>query len=487
MRQGGMEGGRGQARAARWSLTDEWETRQQGQRAVDPAQEGHQRRAVPGVLQADQPRLRGAAGLEPQPRGGQHRVHAAAVHSVARALRPVEPRTRPPASSCTSSASSSWTTPRRCCPRYLRFVKGVIDSADLPLNVSRELLQESRDVKAIREGSTKRVLAMLEDLAKAREGRSAPSRGGQGQVREVLRRVRRRAQGRPGRGLRQPRAPRQAAALCLDQPATRASVSLADYKARMKEGQEAIYYITADTLAAAEEQPAARSVPQEGHRGAADDRSRRRMGAELPATSSTARRCSRVAKGAVDLGKLQDEAEKKAAEEAAEAFKPVLEKLKEALKDKAQDVRVTTRLVDSPACLVVQRRRHEHAARAHAQAGRPEGARGQAGAGSQRRPSAGEEARRLARTSTTWRTSCSTRRCWPRAACRTTRRPTCGASTRCWCESERGNGPRHRAAHRARCPHRPRGGLPDGRRQRLGRHRLHAPVGQRAGRARRAT
>ncbi len=103
-----------------------------------------------------------------------------------------------------------------------------------------------------------------------------------------------------------------------------------------------------------QEQPAARSVQEEGHRSAADDRPRGRVGAELPATSSTARRCSRVAKGAVDLGKLQDETEKKAAEEAAEAFKPLLAKLKEALKDKAEDVRVTTRLVDSPACLVVQ-------------------------------------------------------------------------------------------------------------------------------------
>jgi molecular chaperone HtpG len=132
-----------------------------------------------------------------------------------------------------------------------------------------------------------------------------------------------------------------------------ASVSLADYKARMKEGQEAIYYITADTLAGRQEQPAARSVPQEGHRSAADDRPRGRVGAELP---ERVRRHADavVAKGAVDLGKLQDEAEKKAAEEAAEAFKPLLAKLKEALKDKAEDVRVTTRLVDSPACLVVK-------------------------------------------------------------------------------------------------------------------------------------
>jgi molecular chaperone HtpG len=129
--------------------------------------------------------------------------------------------------------------------------------------------------------------------------------------------------------------------------------SLADYKARMKEGQDAIYYITADTPGRRQEQPAARGLPQEGHRGAAHDGPRRRVGAELPA-GVRRHAAAVVAKGAVDLGKLQDEDEKKAAEEAAETFKPVLAKLKEALKDKAEDVRVTTRLVDSPACLVVQ-------------------------------------------------------------------------------------------------------------------------------------
>jgi molecular chaperone HtpG len=79
-------------------------------------------------------------------------------------------------SSCTSSACSSWTTPTTLMPTYLRFVKGVIDSADLPLNVSRELLQESRDVKAIREGSTKRVLSMLEDLAPTAKKKARPTK-----------------------------------------------------------------------------------------------------------------------------------------------------------------------------------------------------------------------------------------------------------------------------------------------------------------------
>jgi molecular chaperone HtpG len=130
-------------------------------------------------------------------------------------------------------------------------------------------------------------------------------------------------------------------------------VSLADYKARMKEGQEAIYYITADTLAAAKNSPQLEVFRKKGIEvllmtDRVDEWSLSFMH-EFDGTPLQS-----VAKGAVDLGKLQDDAEKKAAEEAAEAFKPVLAKLKEALKDKAEDVRVTTRLVDSPACLVVQ-------------------------------------------------------------------------------------------------------------------------------------
>ncbi len=130
------------------------------------------------------------------------------------------------------------------------------------------------------------------------------------------------------------------------------SVALADYKARMKEGQEAIYYITADTLAAARSSPQLEVFRKKGIEVLLmTDRVDEWALSYLHEFDCTP--LQSVAKVAVDLGKLQDEAEKKAAEEAAEAFKPVLEKLKEALKDKAQDVRATTRLVDSPACLVV--------------------------------------------------------------------------------------------------------------------------------------
>ncbi|HSH91655.1 MAG TPA: molecular chaperone HtpG [Ramlibacter sp.] len=234
-------------------------------------------------------------------------------------------------------------------PTYLRFVKGVIDSSDLPLNVSRELLQESRDVKAIREGSTKRVLGMLEDLAKA-ENDEAASEEDKGKYAKfyaefgaVLK-----------EGLGEDFANHERIARLLRFASTTTdsvSVSLADYKARMKEGQEAIYCITADTLAGAKNSPQLEVFRKKGIEVLLmSDRVDEWALSHLHDFDGTP--LQSVAKGAVDLGKLQDEAEKKAAEEAAETFKPVLEKLKEALKDKAQDVRVTSRLVDSPACLV---------------------------------------------------------------------------------------------------------------------------------------
>ena len=235
-------------------------------------------------------------------------------------------------------------------PTYLRFVKGVIDSADLPLNVSRELLQESRDVKAIRDGSTKRVLSMLEDLARQeKEGETdeAKAKYGKfyGEFGAVLK-----------EGLGEDFANRERLAKLLRFASTTSdtvSVSLADYKARMKEGQDAIYYITADTLAAAKNSPQLEVFRKKGIEVLLmTDRVDEWALSHLSEFDGTA--LQSVAKGAVDLGKLQDEAEKKAAEEAAEAFKPLLAKLKEALKDKAEDVRITTRLVDSPACLVVQ-------------------------------------------------------------------------------------------------------------------------------------
>ena len=247
-------------------------------------------------------------------------------------------------------------------PSYLRFVKGVVDSADLPLNVSRELLQESRDVKAIREGCTKRVLSMLEDLAKHNDAPDASADG----VTDVVSEEDKAKQGQYTsfykefgavlkEGLGEDFGNRERLAKLLRFASTSSddvSVSLANYKARMKEGQEAIYYITADTLAAAKHSPQLEVFKKKGIEvllmtDRVDEWALNFMH-EFDGTPMQS-----VAKGALDLGSLQDEDEKKAAEEAAETFKPLLAKLKEALKDKAEDVRVTSRLVDSPACLVV--------------------------------------------------------------------------------------------------------------------------------------
>jgi len=229
-------------------------------------------------------------------------------------------------------------------PVYLRFVKGVIDSADLPLNVSRELLQESRDVKAIREGSTKRVLSMLESLADSEDAaereKYAKFWADFGQVLKE--------------GLGEDHANQERLAKLLRFASTHADegVSLADYVKRMKEGQEAIYVVTADSLAGAKGSPQLEIFRKKGIEVLLlVDRVDEWLLAHL--FEFDGKPLQSVAKGAVDLGKLQDEDEKKRSEEAAESFKPMLERLKEALKDRAKDVRVTTRLVDSPACLVV--------------------------------------------------------------------------------------------------------------------------------------
>ena len=230
-------------------------------------------------------------------------------------------------------------------PVYLRFVKGVIDSADLPLNVSRELLQESRDVKAIREGSTKRVLSMLESLADnedaAEKARYAAFWKDFGVVLKE--------------GVGEDHANQERLTKLLRFASTHADegVSLADYLGRMKEGQEAVYYITGDSLAAAKNSPQIEIFRKKGIEVLLlVDRVDEWMLSHLYEVEGKA--LQSVAKGAVDLGKLQDETEKKQAEEAATAFKPMLDRLKAALKDRAKDVRVTTRLVDSPACLVVE-------------------------------------------------------------------------------------------------------------------------------------
>jgi molecular chaperone HtpG len=242
-------------------------------------------------------------------------------------------------------------------PVYLRFVRGIVDSADLPLNVSRELLQESRDVKAIREGCTKRVLSMLEDLAENQKDRYAEFWS---QFGAVL---------KEGTGEDFANQERLAKLLRFASTQADTGVALADYVGRMKEGQEAIYVLAADSLAAAKASPQLEIFRKKGIEVLLlVDRVDEWMLSHLYEFDGKPVRS--VAKGAVDLGALQDEEEKKQAEAAASEFKPLLDRLKDALKDRAKDVRTTTRLVDSPACIVVDEGdMSQHLARLLKQAG----------------------------------------------------------------------------------------------------------------------
>ena len=226
-------------------------------------------------------------------------------------------------------------------PAYLRFVRGVVDADDLPLNVSREILQASRDVDAIRAGCTKRVLGLLEDLAENAKDKYAafwPTFGNvlkEGVVeddanRERIARLARFASTQTGSAVQ--------------------DVALADYVARMKEGQDAIWYVTADTHAAAAGSPHLEVFRRRGLEVLLlSDRVDEWVVGALD--SFDGKPLKSVARGALDEGLA---AEEKAAHEAAAAqAAPLLAKLKEALGERVADVRASTRLIDSPACLVV--------------------------------------------------------------------------------------------------------------------------------------
>lgn len=227
-------------------------------------------------------------------------------------------------------------------PVYLRFVRGVIDSNDLPLNVSREILQESRDVRSIREGSTKKILGLLEDLATSDATRYADFWKEFGQVLKE--------------GVGEDTANREKIAKLLrfsttatDEPT--ASVGLADYVARMKEGQTKIYYVTAESHTAAKNSPHLEIFRKKGVEVLLlSDRVDEWMLSFL--TAFEGKDLQSVAKGGLDLGSLEDEAEKKAHEEQAQSFSALTGRIKEALGESVKEVRVTFRLVDSPACIV---------------------------------------------------------------------------------------------------------------------------------------
>ena len=231
-------------------------------------------------------------------------------------------------------------------PVYLRFVRGVVDSNDLPLNVSREILQESKDIEAIRAGCTKKVLGLLEDLALSdNPGEKEKYATFWKEFGRVLK-----------EGVGEDPANREKIAGLLRFASTHLDtgeedVSLADYLGRMKEGQDRIYYVTADSFTAAKNSPHLEIFRKKGIEVLLlSDRVDEWVLGHL--MEFQGKPLQSVAKGGLDLGTLEDAAEKQAQEEQAGAFKELVEKMKASLGERVKEVRVTHRLTDSPACLV---------------------------------------------------------------------------------------------------------------------------------------
>ncbi|MBN8476928.1 molecular chaperone HtpG [Sulfuritalea sp.] len=231
-------------------------------------------------------------------------------------------------------------------PTYLRFVRGIVDSADLPLNVSREILQESKDIEAIRKGCTAKVLGLLDGMAGSDEATEKEKYAKfWGEFGKVLK-----------EGMGEDFANKDKIAGLLRFASTLAdtpdeTVSLKDYIARMKPEQEKIYYVTAETFNAAKNSPHLEVFRKKGIEVILlSDRVDEWVVSHL--TEFEGKQMVSVAKGGLDLGKLEDEAEKKEAEKEAGDFKDLTEKIGKSLGDKVKEVRVTHRLTDSPACLV---------------------------------------------------------------------------------------------------------------------------------------
>ncbi len=227
-------------------------------------------------------------------------------------------------------------------PQYLRFVRGVIDSADLPLNVSREILQHSRDIESIKAGSVKKVLGLLEDLADNQPEKYAEFWKAFGKVMKE------------GPGEDYANKDRIAGLLRFASTHTDSDaqiVSLKDYVGRMKEGQEAIYYITADSFAAAQHSPHLEIFRKKGIEVLLlSDRVDEWLSSNL--NEFEGKPLKSIAKGGLDLGALEDEAEKTAQKEAEDNLRPLVERVQSALGERVKAVRITHRLTDSPACLV---------------------------------------------------------------------------------------------------------------------------------------
>ena len=227
-------------------------------------------------------------------------------------------------------------------PVYLRFVRGVVDSSDLPLNVSREILQQSKDIEAIRSGCTKRVLALLDDLAQNQKDKYA---GFWKEFGLVLK-----------EGVGEDHANKEKIAGLLRFASTHndseeQTASFADYLARMKPGQEKIYYVTADSFLAAKNSPHLEVFRKKGIEVLLlAERVDEWLVSNL--TEFEGKPLASVARGDLDLGKLEDEAEKKEQEKQAGEYKDLTDKIKGALGEQVKEVRVTLRLTSSPACLV---------------------------------------------------------------------------------------------------------------------------------------
>ncbi|MFP5384373.1 MAG: molecular chaperone HtpG [Gammaproteobacteria bacterium] len=247
-------------------------------------------------------------------------------------------------------------------PAYLRFVRGIVDSADLPLNVSREILQESRDIESIRKGCTSKVLALLADMAGKDTEKYATFWAAFGNVLKE------------GVGEDIPNQAKVArllrfASTHADTPAQ--TVGLDDYIARMKPGQEKIYYVTADSFNAAKNSPHLEIFRKKGVEVLLlTDRVDEWVVSHL--NEYEGKPLLSVARGGLDLGALEDEEEKKAREQDAGEFRALVERIAASLGERVKEVRVTHRLTDSPACLVADE--HDlsgHLARLLKAAGQP--------------------------------------------------------------------------------------------------------------------
>jgi molecular chaperone HtpG len=227
-------------------------------------------------------------------------------------------------------------------PSYLRFVRGVVDSNDLPLNISREILQESKDIEAIRGGCTRKVLGLLEELAESDKEKYAKFWGAFGNVLKE--------------GTGEDSANRDRIAGLLRFASTQTdtadqTVSLAEYAGRMKEGQDKIYYVTAETFNAAKNSPHLEVFRKKGIEVLLlSDRVDEWVVGHV--TEFDGKALVSVAKGGLDLGALEDETEKKEREKDATDLGDLVARIKASLGERVKEVRVTHRLTESPACLV---------------------------------------------------------------------------------------------------------------------------------------